>query len=252
MHFAIFIPAIVGANPQHLVPVGLGELLRTGDPGPQMAEIPDRGPNGGPGLLFTWGVNAAFRPGELKWQPAKADKAAGLNAGRFWWGYDPKNPPTPEDLKRKVQLSGELLTLNGQQWLFPNCMKLPHDFILDADGDEVREVQPAYRSIYDRAMWAFNVVKQQVMTREPVPEADCRKYCAEMLALNYRVFRDLIAELRLFNDDNWFAVLARTVDFYSLIEIEAEVKKKREQDFEAALAIPHSSVPGDGPKDSPP
>lgn len=252
MHFAIFIPRVVGANPKHLDAVGLGDLLRTGDHGPQLAEIPDRGPDQGPGMLFTWrGELPAYVPGALQWKPAKADPDKGLAAGRFWWGIDPQNPPSPDDLQREKLFSGEALKLGNREWLMPNCMKLPHDFILGDDGREKRDVQLEYRAIYDRCMWAFNAAKAYVTERVMVPELECRRYCLELLALNYRIFRDLAAELRLFNDENWFPAMIATVDFNTLIQIETEVKKKRLLAIVDTPAIPHSSPPGVGPEASP-
>lgn len=253
MHFAIFIPRVVGANPKHLEAVGLGDLLRAGDHGPQLAEIPDRGPDQGPGMLFTWrGCLPAYVPGALQWKPAKADPDKGLAAGRFWWGIDPKSPPTPEDLKRNVQLAGEKLDLGAGQWLVPNCMKLPHKFILDDSGAEAREVIEDFRPVYDRCQWAFNLAKSVLTDRADLPEAECRRYCIEMLALNYRVFRDLVYELGLLTDANWFPLLARTTDFYALIEIEADIKKKRALENAGTPLTPPSSPPGVGPEGSPP
>lgn len=248
MHYSIFIPCACGADPKQLVGVGLGDLLRPGDPGPQMQELPDAGPSGGPGLLFVWqGSLPVYRPGELTWYPAKEDKSRGLAKGRFWWGIDPANPPTPAELLRGETLRFNYVECGDTTWRIPNIMLLPHNFILDDNGDEAREVSDQWRAIYDRGLWAYEQLKAQVEQSALAPATEMRAYVIDMLALNYRIFRDLAYHLRLMSDANWFSLACATVDLDSLMAIEQDVAKKKRAALEALIAM-NTSPPGDGPK----
>jgi len=266
MHFQIFIPNATGADPRHLDKVGLGHLLRPGDAGPVMGEVIGSGPSGGPGLLFTWpGSAPIYRAGELTWRPAKPDngsprpgtpgRGAGgegqaLPQGRFWYGINPASPPTPQDLARSEQLAGASLDLGGQAWRMPNILLLPHHYILDEQGEEAREVQPSFTSIYQRGMWAFDLLKAQIAEQAPAPAAELRRYVIEMLGLNYRLFRDLAYELHLLTDENWFTLACHSVDIQTLLQIEQDIAKKKQLAWQA-LITPPTSPPGVGPEASP-
>lgn len=228
MHYSIFIPNMVGADPKKLNAVGLGHLLRDNDASPLMQEMPDKGPSGGPGLLFVWPPHQPhFHPGELTWYPAKADKANSQAAGRFWYGINPHELPTPAELAFKEQLKGNVLLLEGNLWRIPNILLLPHKFAFDADGEEMREVMSSHRAIYDRGMWAYELLRKQIQDGEPAPGKELRAYIVEMLSLNYRIFRDLAPHFDLLTDENWFTIACHTVDIETLLTIEDQVAKKK-------------------------
>lgn len=251
MNYQIFIPKISGADPRHLCKVGLGHLLSDGDRGPEMADIVDRGPDGGPGLLFTWpGSLPAYRPGELQWFAAKPDKVANLAAGRFWWGFDPANPPTADELLRDVTLKGKPYAWRGSVWLVPNVLLLPHRFELDDEGEEVRVVDDTHKHIGERALWAFNAIKDAIENETPKPEKDLRRYALEMLSLNYRLFRDLGHRLGLLHDDSWYGFCLASLDLDTLLQVTQEVAKKKRMG--RAALTPPTSTPGVGVEASPP
>lgn len=244
MHFSIYIPNVNGASHEHLKTVGLGDLLQPGDVTPTTSEVMAHGPDGHHGLLYTWpGRDPIYRPGELTWKAAKADEAKGLAAGRFWWGFDPQQPPTSAELQRGQQLAGEILVLGGQLWQVPNVLLLPHRYVLDDAGREAKLTLPSHKAIYDRCMWAFNVMAEYFETRM-LPEPECRQYVIEMLALNYRVFRDLVMDpdfdLGLLHAKIWWGVMNHTIDLDALKQIEADVKKKRAQVTAPTQPIPLS------------
>ncbi len=54
MHFLVFIPNAVGADPDLLRRVGLPGLARAGDVQPSFGELLSDSPSGEPGLLVTW------------------------------------------------------------------------------------------------------------------------------------------------------------------------------------------------------
>lgn len=228
MHFQIYIPRITGANPRHLDKVGLGDLLRDGDVGPQMSDVLDHGPDGGPGLLFTWpGSLPAYQPEGQTWFAAKPDPERSLAAGRFHWGYPTDAPPTAAGLLRTTLLKGRLIDLADQAWVMPNILLLPHHFILDDQGEEAREVTPDHRWIYDRGLCAFAHLRSQILGEGSAPPQDMRRYVLEMLGLNYRIFRDLAYHLHLLTDVNWFTLACASIDVEALIQIEQDLAKKK-------------------------
>lgn len=248
MHYSLFIPQVTGANPRHLDAVGLGDLLRPGDVGPQMADIVDHGPDGGPGLLFTWpGSIPAYQPQGMNWYAAKPDPERGLPAGRFHWGFQNDAPPTPHDLLRTNPFRGRVIdlgsdtrqpTTDNSPWLMPNITLLPHNFILDDTGHEAREVSPDYQAIYDRGMWAYELLRSQIIGEAIAPAAEMRRYAVEMLNLNYRIFRDLAYHLHLLTEANWFTLACASIDIEALIQIEQDTAKKKQQAIAAALTPP--------------
>lgn len=246
MHFSLFIPGAAGASPKVLESVGLGHLLRDGDASPLLQELQDKGPDGGPGLLVVWPPEMpAYIPGQLTWQPAKPDPDRQLPAKRFWWGYNPASPPTADDLQRTTVMRGHLLDVADDYWLMPNIMLLPHSFILDDNGNEARQVNDDHKAIYDRGLWAFDLLKQQIEGIAAAPGKEMRQYVIEMLSLNFRIFRDLAYHIGLLTDANWFSFACNTVDIHTLIEIEQAVAKKK-RDTLTAAAIPPTSPPGAG------
>lgn len=250
MHYQIFIPKEGGADPRKLAKVGLGHLLGNNERGPEMADVLDHGPDGGPGLIFTWpGSLPAYRPGELQWFPAKPDKAANLAAGRFWWGYNPAQPPTADELLRGVTLKGKPYSWRGNIWLVPNVLLLPHRFELDDEGEEVRVVDDTHKHIGERAVWAFNAIKTSIETETPKPEKELRRYALEMLSLNYRLFRDLAHRMGILHDDSWYGFCLASLDLDTLLQVTQEVAKKKR--LARPAPTPPISTPGVGVEASP-
>ena len=248
MHYALFIPKAIGANPKILDSVGLGHLLAKGDASPLLQELQDKGPDGGPGLLVVWPPSMpAYIPDQLTWQAAKPDPDKQLPGGRFWWGYDPANPPAAADLRRNEPFAGRTMRVGDDYWLIPNILLLPHKFVLDEAGEETRQVESSHAVVYERGMWAFEALKAQIEERQRAPAKDMRGYVVEMLQLNYRTFRDLSYHLGLLTDSSWFALACATVDLETLLQIETDVAKKKRDSVTALINSP-SSTPGDGPK----
>jgi hypothetical protein len=227
MHYSIYIPKVSGANTRHLVPIGLGDLIQSGDATPDFSEVMDKGPDGSHGMYLSWpGSEPAYRPGQLTWQPAKPDKTAGLPAGRYWWGIDPANPVTSDDLIRQTTLRGKPVRAGSSFWLIPNLMLLPHEFDCDDKGEEIRVPIQEYSAVADKCRWCFEAIKSHIETGVALPERELRAYTIQMLTKNYRLFRELAWHLRLLNDDNWLSLAGQTVDFEALIKLEDELKKK--------------------------
>jgi hypothetical protein len=251
--YSIYIPRGSGPPAAILERVGLADLLVPGDSLPLVHDIVDRGPDGGSGVILTWGGPGAPRLGHHPeyqvWDPAPP--AGSLPGGRYWYGFEPANPPRPCDLLRTEQcrLPGFDLSLaDGNLWTMPNAIRLPHRFVLDPAGEEIREVKADFLEVYTRAMEIFELIGAHLRATDPdpLPGPRIRDYLAWMLGRNYRVNRDLCYRLKLWDDQNWFGAAEATVDFLALARIEDDVKKKGGQ------RIPAGSTPGDGGADSPP
>lgn len=230
MHYSIYIPKVSGANPAHLAAVGLGDLVQPDDVGPAFSEVINHGPDGGHGMYISWPTSEpVYRPGQLQWTPAKAHAKACLPAGRFWWGIDPAQPVTSDDLIRSKTLKGKLVRGGDQFWLIPNLMLLPHEFAEDDQGEETRVPISQYSTIAGKCKWCFETIKAHVEFGTVLPDKDLRRHTIDMLTLNYRLFPAIAWHLRILNDDNWLGIAGQTVDIEELVRLEEEFKKKRQR-----------------------
>lgn len=239
-HYSIYIPGATAPNPALLDQVGLPGLVRDNDVGPQLVPILNNGPDGGGGLLFTWLDVAGIQNNPVqgysadvqRWEPAPRDPVLGLPEKRYWFGFEPQRPPTPEDLLRRNPLPGFHAPLaDGNDWLVPNSQRLPHRFAFGADGHETTVVKPEYAELYRKMQWCYDAVEAYVRyggRRDPV---QFRDYLAGMLSQNYRLNLPLCYWLQLFDETNWWTGSLMTVDWMTLQQIEEDLKKK-----EAALS----------------
>ncbi len=243
--YSIYIPGGAGPDATQLDRVGLGDLLRENDSNPQGFDVLDHGPDGGRGVIFTWRKNIfaldpllGYQPQSQKWIPAVPDAHRKLPEKRFWFGYEPARPPVPEDLRRDTTFAGyELKLADGQKWVMPNVLMLPHVFIQNHEGLEVPEVKEKFRTVYEQGMEVFYILEAHLRDKEscPLPATRIREYCGRMLGMNYRLNSAIAYQLRLWDDQNWWGASEATVDFLVLNQIEEEVKKKELADTLATL-----------------
>lgn len=217
MIYSIYIPHARGADRQHLVDVGLGELHRDGDADLVCADVL-KGPDNNPGQIWTWqeGDNvAAFQPERQTWQPCHAD--GDLPAGRFWWGF--VGPLGELDLRRKEVLPGRPITLGNETWLVPNITSLPETYAFDASGQPAIVKRREYRWFADDCEWAF----AQILGDEPIDVWKQFRVATRMLSLNYRVTPELLMRLELVSPDDAIQILLRACDHNRLQEVIAQV-----------------------------
>ncbi len=236
-HFLLYFPGVTGANPKHFVDVGLENLLGENEPGPSFFDVINGGPDGGAGMIATWldpaapekNPRAGNFPDEQHWQPAKPDPERNFSlAGRYWLGWEKARPPRPLDLARVNQIAGVSIELgDGQEWMLPNAFRLPHRFDLDDSGEMVRKVVRTHEALFERTRWAFRTVEAALATGD-VDWPPVVAYLVEMLAVNYRMPRDLAFALALFNEGNMLSAAAKTTDLDRLREIREELQKKTE------------------------
>lgn len=234
-HYSIYIPKAQAPNPALLEEVGLPGLVRDGDLSPSIFPVLNSGPDGGGGMIFAWvdpgneenNPKQGHFPDDQKWEAAPPDPVKNLPAGRYWFGFEPKRPPTPQDLERREQLPGYVAILaDGNGWRLPSAQLLPHRFTLGADGREEKVVKEQYREVHERMEWYYDLAESHVRYDKPRNATECREYLAFMLSQNYRLNLPLCYWLLLFDESNWWGGSNMTVDFGTLMQIEEDLKKK--------------------------
>lgn len=232
-HYSIYIPGTPAPNAQSLAAVGLDGLVREGDQGPSWYGVLQEGPDGGCGQIVTWvdprrgkdNPAIGYQPGRQKWESAPPDAVKGLPASRYWFGFEPERPPTPQDLARLTMLPGFHPTLaDGQEWVMPNIRRLPHRIGLGRDGQETQIVKDQFQALAERMRWAFDQAEIYLRYERANP-AEFREYIAFVLGFNYRVNLSICYWLQLFDESNWWSVSNASIDFQALIQIEEDLKK---------------------------
>ena len=238
-HYSIYIPKAQAPNPALLEEVGLPGLVRDGDLSPSIFTILNSGPDGGSGLIFAWiepgneenGPKPGHYPEVQKWESAPPDPVKNLPAGRYWFGFEPKRPPTPEDLARREQLPGfHGVFADGSEWRLPSSMLLPHRYTLGSDGHEKKVIKDQYQEIYKRMEWCYEQAEAYVRDDAIRNPTEWREYVAFMLMQNYRINLPICYWLQLFDESNWWGTALNTVDYQALEQIEEDLKKKEPAD----------------------
>jgi hypothetical protein len=229
MSYQIFIPGGRGCDVAQLRAVGLETIL---DPefGPSEFDVTS-GPQGQCGACFAWldtlhPERDPRRPGmhldQQIWTPCKP--RGGLAAGRFWLGRDKGRKIKPSDLARRTQQPGLPVKLDdGQEWLVPAAVRLPHRYALDAEGRESRQVVDRFREFYARAEHFYNVFLKIQVQPGVVVEGGW-PFAIEALALNYRVNADLVDWLGLFSEEALLWTIGATFELDPLRAIELQKK----------------------------
>jgi hypothetical protein len=246
-HYSIYIPNVQGADNAHLERVGLGELCT--DKGPEWCQVLQNGPDGGRGMVGMWRTNHpeldplwGVQLDKQKWLPGPANKN-GRKKGDFWIGWETERPPKPDDLRRAKMHSGGYVTLrDGNHWLIPEAIQLPHLVGIDEDtGDVALQYSPEYES-FCRASEQYAMLicqrigaLEQLRTQRPnIPEdqvavdfvlADAWTYCCDAIALNYRVNAEVISLLKLLAKPHIVTVLAATIALPDILNVKNQKKK---------------------------
>lgn len=235
-----FFPGLVENKPATFNAVGLSGLLRDGEPGANWFDCanaypgsPDK-PNGAFACIMPTMESApiplGYSPDKQEWTPCPGDKAKGVEPGRYWMGREKARPVTPKDLQRAKTLPGsEPLTLSdGQEWLLPIGLRLPHVFCLDADGEMGRKPQAKFAAIYERCQAA-----SEFRWSNDLPWMQACEFVAEMLAHNYRVTKEICFWLGLFGTDSAIAAY----DHCSGDTLRREAQKKIEAEEAAKTPV---------------
>lgn len=250
-HYSIFIPGVKGANDQHLTKVGLGGLLRAGEPGPTWTEVIGRGPNGSAGMIATWTIYN--KPEADPILGYYSDRQTWTECRQFWFGIENDRPPLPADLQYRRTIGGQRILLADEQyWLVPHATRLPHKHALDkTTGKWVRVPAARYRRFYDRTQanmvlmfealdlqdWLEGRVKTEELPNEPVrfTVSDGADFCCEALAINYRLTPEIIDCLELLDDRTMTAIFWTTMEMQEILEVREEKKSAQYVDIPVGM-----------------
>lgn len=195
MHFLIYIPE--GRDAADLAHVGLSDLAQGA-----FARWMDRGtPDGGRGVMFGWAVEGAmgpikFMPEDQEWIPAAPFQ--GMPAGRYLVGFWKANPPTPGELRRPRFYGGHNVSLgDGNEWQVPDCLRLPHSYVVGDDGHWRLKVANGFEDIVREAKaWEL----QGSIPGVEFPVVAALEFVLKSLSLNHRLTREVVSHLQLLND----------------------------------------------------
>jgi hypothetical protein len=95
-------------------------------------------------------------------------------------------------------------------------------FRLGVDGKEGAHVKPGWKGIENRMLWAWRTLEKQVNGELP-DEAECRRYVAEMLCVNYRMVPEIAYMLGLIDSETWGQAFAMTLDWKRLQSLKREI-----------------------------
>jgi len=143
--------------------------------------------------------------------------------GKYWVGWCHDRIPDPVSLERPDGIGGYAVKLgDGNLWRMPSINALPVSFRLGPDGKEGAHVKPGWKRIEERMLWAWRTLEEQ--TKGTLPdEAECRKYVAEMLCVNYRLVPEIAYMLGLIDSETWGQAFAMTLDFERLKTLKREI-----------------------------
>lgn len=221
----VYVPNTSEVNPlETLRRVGLYELHDDGL-GCMGAAVNAHGPDGGGGALIGWpgrGETLAMNLERQEWHAVKPH--GDLAAGRAWIGWDKSNPPGPETLRRQKQLGGDLLRLaDGCDWLVPVASQAPKKMGIDDLGHVAAVMAPQYQPFFQMA---FDALASYVQSNGTVlcPYEESFDVCVRILAMNYRMTRDLANALGLIDSRSLWTIPATTIEAAALVDL---TQKKR-------------------------
>lgn len=244
--YSVYFPGARGANPAHFDRVGLHGIADNA----QFADVLDRGPDGGGGVLATWQRGDAATDAVLgnhaglEWREAKPDEARGLAKGRCWFGFDRARRLTPADLERPAsqRINGHWRKLaDGQQWMIPAAPCLPHTMGLHPEtGRFAARVDATFAAFAARAnsyaVEMFRALDSVQQLRDVRPDMlehegvsvtieDAWQHACEALAINYRLTPEVIDALDLLDKKAMLNVIMATFDYQDVVEC-VTLKKK--------------------------
>lgn len=241
MHYQIFVPGVQGSDSGILRNVGLGDLLSDTDSGPDAIYV-HRGPDGRDGMAFAWRRENEPIGMDLNtvWTPAPKEPDRGLEAGRYFLGVRPADPPQPKDLIRRRPIPGHKMTLaDGFTWLIPTLGTFPSNLSIDAEGNVVEEVKEQYRAYVAQGMVMIGDLfgkMDEVIDRMAIAEEDRGQYAMQVtmvdglrfivaaLAVNYRVNFEIAMMLQLLDQRSAAETIIRICELGDIAQVVGQKK----------------------------
>lgn len=246
MHYLIFLPHCVAANPDNLHRAGLGALLRPDDDQPVYADLVGVGPEQLPGQIVTWSpARPTYEPDRQEWFPAVPDPVRQLPGGRYWIGIDRGQPPTIDDLSRRTLVPGTAsLLIDGTLWPIPSVLNLPCRLgLCPQTGRRLRTPKPEYDDWRHETELAYGLVQRLLTGGELPTDLDERfELAVRLMQLNYRLTREIAVRLGpLRSDEHELQVLYNALDRTALASL-LDAKKKPDSPETPAAATPAAGV----------
>lgn len=231
----LFLPMKAGANPQHLLDAGLGDLLRPDDEQPACVDLDGPGPGGQGGQIWSWLTSnsaPAYRPASQTWHQARG--------APYWYGFD-AGEPAPQALGRKIQYVGRVRTLHdGQEWSLPSVDSVPHRISLDDRGQLCRLPDAAYEQFAAEAGALLTDFARNQLVDPGWSWQRLFHFVVTTLALNYRINAEIACRLGLFRDDDLWPTAFFVGAGEQVQAILADLEKKKRAD------APSGSAPSGG------
>jgi len=223
MNPLIYIPGQVVRKRETLLAIGLGSMLDS-HVSACWNDVFEHGPDGQAGQIVFFDCphaphTSSPRGLNLETQEwREAAKCGDLARGRYWIGWDKKNPPSPEDLIRSKTVPSESVPLlDGEEWEIAVASFVPHRRGIDMEtGEEIRVPQAQFATYADECkVWeAFFMDFGQTagdLVGRVLNLKGGFKFCVDSLAINYRVNSDLIDGLQLIGDTEVFRIIVAAI-----------------------------------------
>ena len=202
---------------------------------------------------YTVGFNYAFREMEVKvlcqtGGNPRIDEATQTwrKFGDLWIGYETDNPPTAEQLRRKTQLRGREIELNGQMWQVPTAIAwqevdgkaIPQWYLsryIDYrdDGTPVYgDVEQQFQPLYDVAMKVLAEDEENGLMVD-----DLYRYAPIVLGFNYRLSFRECGILKLVTDRAAYEIIDSVVDASSLTKVREYRDQQKKSSTHAASSM---------------
>lgn len=170
------------------------------------------GPDGGRGVIMRMREAVSYHPDEQEWVEHPTED--------YWLGYDPENPPGPEDLVRRTTVALYEIPLgDGRKWKVPTAAgredgacPLPKERGIDLETGKI-ERRPLQK--YDQLRLYADEIREATL-RDSQATVDAERefeICMEALRANYRIGPLEASVLGLFSDD------AVRLIFWTLIDL---------------------------------
>jgi len=190
-----------------------------------ISELAGRGPGDQSGVILAYQSPETDLPRRIGYYPKEQwwEQVGEL----LWVGIDTAEPPTPEDLRRKVQHNGYRHTLAGAEWLIPvirrpdKSTELPCSLKWDAAGNVITPIKQEYRGYWEASAeickWFFADDDDEGDKPKHVRQAEALDFAVRALGLNYRFGRSEQNLLEPIDAGNVMEILALTVDLPSVL-----------------------------------
>ena len=223
--FVYFVPSGVAGVP--------AELAYAFEQSPATREVLRDGPDGGRGRLLCADSDylAKYKSDKHVWRQ--------IPGSTCWFGHNPEQLPTTDDLARAQQISGRRVTIEWTdlEWIVPLArtlvessdgmrwvVLLPQKLDLDASGSWVfAGVRPRFQRLFEIAsawydLWATSQDRDGDRVVLEVDAVQAADQACEVLSYNYRVGRLELIALGVTGSEFWQPILDATIDMGGIIE----------------------------------